>query len=85
MCVTHDTNNAFTYLYGHNAVYKECHRSIKFHRKRSNSETQWPTSNTNGQELTNGWGLMALPTQFRSYRTFNVELYYKYKNVSNRY
>jgi len=25
-----------------------------------------------------GWSLTALSTQFRSYRTFNVELYYKY-------
>ena len=25
-----------------------------------------------------GWGLTALSTQFRSYRAFKVELYYKY-------
>jgi len=25
-----------------------------------------------------GWSLTALSTQFRSYRTFKVELYYKY-------
>jgi len=27
-----------------------------------------------------GWSLMALSTQFRSYRTLKVKLYYKYQN-----